>query len=335
MLTLVRLALSPLSLSPLPSLTIDGFVLPPLTVPLVIPSKGWPYCKSLIDECQTNTSACATAQTTCSALMFAPYTMSGMNPYNIELKVSAALPHSSDSSGDSHLLILTRKKNFKFECEQCVKQPLCYDFTNIGDFMNNATVKEILGVPETVQWEDCNQTGESKPSPSRGAQFQCQILRPASLHLFVSSPFHSPLSLTAPWFARARVVNAMFVSDWMKNFDTQVVDLLEGDVKVLIYAGDLDWICNWIGNKAWTMDLEWSHKDAFNAAEDREILPGGAEASVGQIRRAENFAFVRIYDAGHLAPMDQPEVTLQMVKVFTETTPEPPSSMEADVFAAA
>lgn len=217
---------------------------------------GWPYCKSLIDECQTNTSACATAQTTCSALMFAPYTMSGMNPYNIELK--------------------------------CVKQPLCYDFTNIGDFMNNATVKEILGVPETVQWEDCNQT-----------------------------------------------VNAMFVSDWMKNFDTQVVDLLEGDVKVLIYAGDLDWICNWIGNKAWTMDLEWSHKDAFNAAEDREILPGGAEASVGQIRRAENFAFVRIYDAGHLAPMDQPEVTLQMVKVFTETATEPPSSMPADVFAAA
>ena len=117
-------------------------------------NKGWPYCKSLIDECQTNTSTCATAQTACSALMFAPYTLSGMNPYNIELKVSSPPTHT-------HCCRLSHAdENFEFEFEQCVKQPLCYDFTNIGDFMNNATVKEILGVSETVQWQDCNQTGE-------------------------------------------------------------------------------------------------------------------------------------------------------------------------------
>ena len=42
----------------------------------------------------------------------------------------------------------------------------------------------------------------------------------------------------------------------MKNFDGQVKRLLDGDVAVLIYAGDMDWICNWIGNKAWTLELE-------------------------------------------------------------------------------
>ena len=28
----------------------------------------------------------------------------------------------------------------------------------------------------------------------------------------------------------------------------------------MIYAGDVDFICNWLGNKAWTLDLEWDGK---------------------------------------------------------------------------
>ena len=33
----------------------------------------------------------------------------------------------------------------------------------------------------------------------------------------------------------------------------QIPELLANGVKVLIYAGDCDFICNWIGNKAWTL----------------------------------------------------------------------------------
>ena len=87
---------------------------------------GWPYCRARILECQNDTSKCQTAQEVCSALMFAPYTASGMNPYDIRL--------------------------------ECEKQPLCYDFENIGAYMNDPQVKEVLGVPDSVQWEDCNNT---------------------------------------------------------------------------------------------------------------------------------------------------------------------------------
>ena len=38
----------------------------------------------------------------------------------------------------------------------------------------------------------------------------------------------------------------MFNNDWMKDFQTKIPDLLANGTRVLIYAGDVDFICNWI-----------------------------------------------------------------------------------------
>lgn len=38
----------------------------------------------------------------------------------------------------------------------------------------------------------------------------------------------------------------MFSNDWMKDFQTKIPDLLANGTRVLIYAGDVDFICNWI-----------------------------------------------------------------------------------------
>ena len=37
----------------------------------------------------------------------------------------------------------------------------------------------------------------------------------------------------------------------------------------MIYAGDVDFICNWLGNKAWTLDLEWDGKAQVGREEKR------------------------------------------------------------------
>ena len=39
--------------------------------------------------------------------------------------------------------------------------------------------------------------------------------------------------------------------------------------RVMIYAGDVDFICNWLGNKAWTLDLEWDGKAQVGREEKR------------------------------------------------------------------
>jgi carboxypeptidase C (cathepsin A) len=44
-----------------------------------------------------------------------------------------------------------------------------------------------------------------------------------------------------------------------------VAGLLERGIRVLIYAGTYDWICNWVSNLLWVEKLEWSGQAAYNA----------------------------------------------------------------------
>lgn len=100
--------------------------------------------------------------------------------------------------------------------------------------------------------------------------------------------------------------------DWMSPYVRFLPDILESGIRILIYAGDADFICNWIGNKAWTKELEWKGKFEFNTSIDKEWYGKGKE-SVGQIRTFENFTFLRIYQAGHMVPYDQPEASSDMI----------------------
>ncbi|KAL1918530.1 uncharacterized protein VTP21DRAFT_3190 [Calcarisporiella thermophila] len=85
--------------------------------------------------------------------------------------------------------------------------------------------------------------------------------------------------------------------------------LLEDGIRILIYVGDADYICNWYGNKAWTIELPWSGQSEFKASKD--VVWGG---NIGELRKTENnrFAFLRVYAAGHMVPYDQPKNSLIM-----------------------
>lgn len=62
-------------------------------------------------------------------------------------------------------------------------------------------------------------------------------------------------------------INMKFHTDWMKSFSPFVEDLLDkAKIDVLIYAGDVDFICNYLGNQAWTLALPWEGKDGFQKA---------------------------------------------------------------------
>ena len=92
--------------------------------------------------------------------------------------------------------------------------------------------------------------------------------------------------------------------------------LLEAKIPILIYAGDQDFICNWLGNKAWTLNLPWSGKNAFNAASDKEWVPASTGKPAGVARTANGFTFLRVYQAGHMVPRDQPVNALAMINNF-------------------
>ncbi|KAF7359676.1 Carboxypeptidase [Mycena venus] len=54
--------------------------------------------------------------------------------------------------------------------------------------------------------------------------------------------------------------------------------LLERGVPVLIYVGTYDWVCNWVGNEAWTLALEWSGQAEFASQPLREWTVDGKRA---------------------------------------------------------
>lgn len=104
--------------------------------------------------------------------------------------------------------------------------------------------------------------------------------------------------------------NFLFHGDWMKPYHRLVPGLLE-QIPVLIYAGDADFICNWLGNRAWTEALEWPGHEDFAAAELEDlVLSTDPEKKIGQVKSSGNLTFMRLFGGGHMVPMDQPEASL-------------------------
>mmetsp|Transcript_2139 Transcript_2139/g.5280 ORF Transcript_2139/g.5280 Transcript_2139/m.5280 type:complete len:170 (-) Transcript_2139:384-893(-) len=108
--------------------------------------------------------------------------------------------------------------------------------------------------------------------------------------------------------------------DWMQSYQQLLPPQLAAGIRVLVYAGDQDYICNWLGNQAWTRAMAWEHKADFNAAPVTKwhAFKGGAPA--GEKRSAHGFTFLRVYEAGHMVPRDQPAVALAMLNAFLDDT---------------
>jgi cathepsin A (carboxypeptidase C) len=122
-------------------------------------------------------------------------------------------------------------------------------------------------------------------------------------------------STVRKWEECSGPVNRRFHKDWMHNFDHKLPDLLNDGIAVLIYAGDADYICNWKGNKVWTLALKWDKAEEFRTAKDVEW-----NNKAGKLRQAGPFSFLQVYNAGHMVPMDQPKASLDMLNQFTKGT---------------
>jgi cathepsin A (carboxypeptidase C) len=104
----------------------------------------------------------------------------------------------------------------------------------------------------------------------------------------------------------------LFAGDWMQPFHRLVPKILE-QIPVLIYAGEADFICNYLGNHAWTEALEWPGKKAFNRVELEKLKLGGKGDEIGTVKASGNLTFMTIHEAGHMVPYDQPEASLDFL----------------------
>ncbi|KAK6437400.1 hypothetical protein LTR95_006409 [Oleoguttula sp. CCFEE 5521] len=99
--------------------------------------------------------------------------------------------------------------------------------------------------------------------------------------------------------------------DWVfPNFREDLEYLLDRGLRVSLYYGDADYICNWFGGEAISLALNYTHAAEFAAAGYQPFLVNGIE--YGEVRQYGNFSFLRVYEAGHEVPYYQPSAALQL-----------------------
>ncbi|KAL3716469.1 hypothetical protein ACJRO7_008119 [Eucalyptus globulus] len=122
------------------------------------------------------------------------------------------------------------------------------------------------------------------------------------------------------WQALSVSVFSAFVGDFMKPRIEEVDKLLAKGVNVTIYNGQLDLICATKGTEAWLNKLKWDGLSSF-LSEDRVPLycGKGFTGTKGFVRSYRNLFFYWILGAGHMVPIDQPCISLQMVGSITQS----------------
>ncbi|GAB2276808.1 hypothetical protein Dimus_011522 [Dionaea muscipula] len=200
-----------------------------------------PSCQSAIQSCGTDgTDTCLRALSNCENIFYSiVQQVPGINYYDI------------------------RK-----ECQGS----LCYDFSNIDQYLNQQSVKSALGVGNNIDWVACS-TG----------------------------------------------VYDNMLQDWMRNLAVGIPTFLDqGVIQVLIYAGEDDLICNWLGNSRWVHAMKWSGQDKFASASEVPFQVDGTAA--GLLTKYGPLSFLKVHNAGHMVPMDQPRAALEMLTRFMNGT---------------
>ncbi|GMH41460.1 hypothetical protein BSKO_09370 [Bryopsis sp. KO-2023] len=141
---------------------------------------------------------------------------------------------------------------------------------------------------------------------------------------FLDSPeVQEKLGVKKEWVECSHTVHGQMKADMHVSVKSTFEFLLrEAGLRTIIYVGDQDFACNWIGNQRWirSMKLEgWTGK-LKEWRVDGEIA--------GECETVEPLTYCTVFNAGHLVPYNKPKVALDMVhrfigkKAFIQATTE-------------
>ncbi|KAI0008006.1 peptidase [Xylariaceae sp. FL0662B] len=88
--------------------------------------------------------------------------------------------------------------------------------------------------------------------------------------------------------------------------------ILNDGVRIAMIYGDADYICNWMGGEAVSLEVNYTHKAEFAAAGYAPFVVDDTE--YGESRQYGNFSFTRIYESGHEVPYYQPKAALELFR---------------------
>ncbi|KAI0760887.1 Alpha/Beta hydrolase protein [Trametes elegans] len=85
--------------------------------------------------------------------------------------------------------------------------------------------------------------------------------------------------------------------------------LADSQMKISLWAGDVDIIGNWIGVHDAAIAMSWYGKDALANTPFTNVTLGGQD--VASVKNVDNFSFARVFGAGCQLAAHKPEIALQ------------------------
>ncbi|KIM60463.1 hypothetical protein SCLCIDRAFT_1216729 [Scleroderma citrinum Foug A] len=90
----------------------------------------------------------------------------------------------------------------------------------------------------------------------------------------------------------------------------QLSALADSKLKILMWAGDTDIICNWVGGYAAALAMTWYGKDKLNGAPLSNMTLNGTP--IASVVNVDNFSYARVYGAGHEVAAFRPAAALEI-----------------------
>jgi len=111
---------------------------------------------------------------------------------------------------------------------------------------------------------------------------------------------------TGPYYA---------LSDDMQKTSEVLIPAILQKIPVMLYNGNYDLICDWMGTAAWSDAMVWPGQQKFLQAPNTTWV-GANGQSAGTYKTAQGLVRVVVANAGHMSPFDQPANTQIMVWKF-------------------
>eukprot|EP01022_Parablepharisma_sp_SALTPOND_P015951 TRINITY_DN2291_c1_g1_i1.p1 TRINITY_DN2291_c1_g1~~TRINITY_DN2291_c1_g1_i1.p1 ORF type:complete len:447 (-),score=51.10 TRINITY_DN2291_c1_g1_i1:1520-2860(-) len=108
-------------------------------------------------------------------------------------------------------------------------------------------------------------------------------------------------------------VDAAMRKDWAYPLSDHIGYLLEHGKKVMLWFGDKDYVCNFVGGMTVAERIPWEGKERFRKAELRPWVDSDGK-EIGQIKREGRLKYVKVYDGGHVIFLRQQAAGLNLVK---------------------
>jgi len=117
-------------------------------------------------------------------------------------------------------------------------------------------------------------------------------------------------------------VHGFLTADWVTDCSTQLPDVLEAGVRVVVYNGMLDYIVNWVTSRDWLRAFDWKGKTTYNNAPEKPWHVGGKVAGSSKTASVQGgLTFLKVEGAGHMVPADQPRAALQLLETVLQHKP--------------